>query len=1209
MLPQEDAGRYTMLSYGEGKSVEDIQAFVDRSEEAPYESIELQDQITSNIERSKGILSFVNQLIAMPAAGAISLGTATATQAAERNANRANPVDEEWTEAYSRELKSAMDKLTYVPKGSPEAAEALRVLNKPFEVLEEWATIGGETVQDVLTKYADGTLGKEAATAVHTAVMMLPALLLGGIARKGGMPKAVEGELLPRETNIPGQDIIPGQRQGVVIKGGASTEALPPPAETPLQQFLKGPKREAIETQRPVLLEDQQGKPSGEMQVSPEGVVRDTSNYEQGIFDKARQERTDLGLTPDIAIAQQKAIRQSENTLFEIDKEIVETSPPRGVARIGDTLPQTIQKYSEMVDRNNAQAKSLGKEAGQLNLQEIQDGITELARIADDSIILNKIRLVTQPLQTGTPETSAIVKNFANNMAAIGEKKNQRAKELKNIAPTEVDEVAMLKAHENPSLEATLTPEQRAMVSELREIFEETLGPLAVDMGLLSGIRKDYAKHVAIDYLNDSSINTNLFGETIVRNWLKTGRRKYETFEEGEAAGVEYLKRYGVMIAAAQHLEAAIYGKQFVNWVKSQEVAGEALVSLPGENIPGYVTVNHPAFRQTTWHSSKHITVGKEKVWVNDNAVQYKGKEYLVINNRVYLNDTSYKVQKSVYSSSRNIKVHPKLAGPLKALLEADTPNIFIDSFMKLKSASMQLIMYNPMFHNTTVFFKVVPSLPQMGLGNLISPREIVGEEVWKNLTPVAKVLARTPFIDYVVGNYLNNNKAMRIYAIKHNDRFLGGKGYKMDLYGDIDVFRNSMLDLINPKLGKMADKAADFWHGYLLWDRIGDLQMGLFHRFTLSGTKTRVAEFEKSNGRKPTVQELEAMKEASAYEAGEISNLIAGAFGREDFAAGWRRFLNLGLFSRSYTFSNLRLAQAGMGALPKHVIGQVARALDGKATINKGMFQKIATTMLLKDLFLLFSTLEIGNYIITKKYDIPDEKGTVGGHFSWDNEPAKKMKIAVGVKSNGQVVYMGTPFRAARDIYELMFSWALSPKEFKDAWGNKLSPFVSTAIDVKKNENFRGDTIMKDGDDWWDNARDVSLFMAKGLTGFETTMGTFNPGEQTENIARLFGAQISHGSPGGPLIGSYREIERNQAAREKDALREAMDMMRHGKETEAIQMLADLGFSSSELESESIRHESGGAAFMKNFKMHIEKMYSRATPEQRKRLRELEGN
>ncbi len=99
---------------------------------------------------------------------------------------------------------------------------------------------------------------------------------------------------------------------------------------------------------------------------------------------------------------------------------------------------------------------------------------------------------------------------------------------------------------------------------------------------------------------------------------------------------------------------------------------------------------------------------------------------------------------------------------------------------------------------------------------------------------------------------------------------------------------------------------------------------------------------------------------------------------------------------------------------------------------------------------------------------------------------------------------------------------------------------------------------------------------------------------------------QISHGSPGGPLVGSYREIQRNQSAYERIYLSEAMDMMRHGKMDEAITKLSDLGFTYGEIKSEILRYKSGEASFMKNFDATIKKMYRKATPSQKKRLDEL---
>ena len=1202
-------GRFSLVSYGEDKSASDIPN-VEIEEPGFQQGENLSSTIDALPERGKGVVAFFNQMMAVPASGLYGAIAGAITK----------EEDQDYAEAATTEIERAMKALQFIKADTEESQQTLNILNKPFELLNEAATYAGTNTQDLLNKYANGLLDVEAATAVHTAIVMIPAAL--GIPFKRGGKTVLEGELLPPEYQAPKFKAL--KEDVRAVEGEILNDPSLPVSQPklPAPEVPKTPQEimsiNQIDTLR---LRDQRGNPSKEIQVNKKGDARPTTNFEQGRFELIRQERKDMGLTPDVVRSQQAAIasaayvkpnvtgvpdtilNEAGEVSFKIDEEI--GGGGLTLESNTDVLVSTIDKFNENIKIGNS--KLAKGQSGSLNLTEIHDGLQQLGKLADESEFLYKVRLATQPLQSGTPKNAAIVKNFANNLAAIKEKRRMLDKVLVDI-PKE-NRGVMLRALEHPELESNLSPKEIELVREMKNDMEEVYGPLAVQLGILKGIRKNYAKHVVVKYLNDPSTASRIFPDATVKSWLSTGRRKYETLEEGEAAGIEYLVDFSVMSAARAEIESAIYGKQFVNWVKSQEMGNEPLVTMPGEEVAGYVSINHPAFKETTWSSEKFVSVDGKKVFFDGNTVKVGGQSYPVSNGKVYINGKSLKVQKSTFTKSRSIKVHPNLAGPLRAVLEARTENVFIDSFMTLKSATMQVIMYNPLFHGATVFFKAFPTLPAVGFKNLISPKDVVGADIWKHFSPQSKALARTPALDYVVGNYLNNNKSLRIDATRHNVRFIGGKGYKMDLYGDIELIRGSMLTKIHPSLGEAANKFTDFWHGTLLWDRIGDLQMGLYHRFSLELTKKRTTDFQKQNNRLPTEAEINNMTEASKYEAGEMSNLIVGAFGKEDFTQGWTNFLNLVHFSRSYTVSNLRLAKAGIGMLPKHIVGQV-ESLGLTIEQNKVFFATLASTTLLKDMFLLFSTLELANYILTNKNDIPDEKGNIGGHFSWNNEPDKKMKIAVGIKPSGQVVYVGTPFRAARDIYELMFSWIVSLGEFSQAWKNKRNPSLTAIMDLYENKNYRGSTIIKPGDSWATQAKDVISHMGKAMTGWEGIYSTANPDDESwRNRWRLLGAQISHGDPGGPLSGSYREIQRNQSDYERLQKQEARDLIKRGKSEDAISFMVDNNFTSGEIQSLLLSASSGETAFWKSFKSSIKKMYRKATPKQKETLDALSAS
>jgi len=784
---------------------------------------------------------------------------------------------------------------------------------------------------------------------------------------------------------------------------------------------------------------------------------------------------------------------------------------------------------------------------------------------------MREVRMTTQPLQAASAQAAATAKNLANNLEVIKEKQRIFAKDMLKISTS--DSTKMLRSIEDPKLFKELPVEQQQAVTEMRYEMEEVLGPLAVQLGILGKVRKNYAKHVVLAFLKEPTEAKRVFGEKYFKTWIKTGKRRYETFEEGEAAGIEYLVDFRVMGAARAELERAIYSRQFVNYVKGESLGGgEPAISFPGEEIPGYVTVNHPAFQEKTFIIKKYINHNKKKHFFRGDEVKIEGKNYSVADNGITINGKFRKVQKYTDVMIRPIKVHPDLAGALRAVLETEDPNILMSGFLHTKAAAMKVIMYNPLFHGMTVLFKAWPTLPPSQMYN--------------------------PLHDYINGYKKNQKEGTRIDAIKHNVRFLGGRGYTQDLYGEIETIRENFLHKLDPRLGDSLEKFGGFWHGTLLWDRIGDLQMGLYSRKTSEILKREVSLFKKENNREPSAEEFKDLEEDSKYQAGEFANLIVGAFGREDFAAGYRNFLNTVLFSRSYTMSNLRLTKYGIGVTPKHLVGQMKNSSGLSKAELADAFRGMAVATLFKDMFLLFVTLQGANYAITKMEDIPDQYGNTGGHFSWDNEGDKKWKMAIGQKENGQVVYMGSPFRAARDIAEIV----LKPRELA---ANKRNPVITGIMQYLENRDFKGDTILKDGDAWYEHIASTGKHYTKALTGWDTTFSTFAPDDESwRNRYRLLGLQISHGTAGGPKVDTLYRIQRQQQEEKDLIMTQATDLTKRGEEEEAIKLLLDNKMTGGEVASFMMRSRHPAANMLKN--LNFSNLYYKATPEQKEVLEEL---
>lgn len=830
--------------------------------------------------------------------------------------------------------------------------------------------------------------------------------------------------------------------------------------------------------------------------------------------------------------------------------------------------------------------------------EQVKGGIESAIKAIDESNAMNEWRKFARPLQAGNAAVSAEVKNFANMKRVFQHDRITTLKDLDTI-PSDIRE-SMIRSIENPSLRESLDPKVLETVDKLvRE--NEDLSQQALDLKIIGNVRKPYAPHIIKQVLTDPLTREQLNKQGYVRTGMRTGQRKYSTFEEGEAAGQEYIIDIKAMVDINYQLKEAIYGRHFVNYIKQFKINGKDLAGFAGEDNPGYVTINHPAFREKNYIHKEFIQTEGKKYYVKDDTVFVGNKEYPVNNGYVHIDGKSLTVQKATDVMVKNINVHPDVAGPLKAVLEANDPNALTQAIVRVKASTIGVIMYNPMFHNLTVWSRMIPTLPGAGLGEFIwNPEKIVGKDVYNNLSSAQKVLSRTWVSDFTVGNYLNSIPENVTAAIKHNLVPLSGRGYRADLYGELEPVRKNILQNFagTKKIGEGLETLGDFWHGYLLWDRIGDAQMGLYNRYSIDFAETGIKEFTKQKGRVPTDTEIKQITEDSKYAAGEMANTIAGVFAREDFGKQWQNFLNSSLFSRSNTMANVRLAEYGMGTMPKHLIGQM-KALD--STVGKGTaqaaFTGYAIWSLTKDMFLLMGTLYGLNYALTKSLNIPDKNGNTGGHLPSNNEPGKEMHIAIGRKPDGTIVYMAPPFRSARDIAEMITKPAT-------LWNNKLNPIVKTMYEELTNHDWKGKEIRLTGDSWQDAMTKSAVHMAKGVTGFDTTFNTFNPDDESwQNRYRFLGLQISQGTPGGMVAGNIRNIQREQAAQKDMVMQEALDMGKRGNMKGAIEKLKDNRLFD-DIPGFVIRSKDPYASMLLH--LNLGDMYLKATPEQKKELDQI---
>lgn len=1100
---------------------------------------------------------------------AVSLGTGFLGALPGAFAGMYQAIKDKDINSYTDAFKFVQQFYTYEPK-TPEGKVAEEITAKMFQSLSK--VIAQEIEERIPEDKQKSNLAELFTQTVSESLpILLPFMFKGKAAEKGkwdkggdGAPSGtapkgeppLEGEVLPRETPPALTKQEPPAIEGEIIK--ATPEQI---AE------LAADKKALVKSGEQKLL-------TGPEEVAPKYELLPKNTPEAKVID--------------FELAKAKKDTVAEFYDWKDIEEIILEDPYKkgGTLETPDpTTPGGTKLYSGIPVDPIVQG-----------IRDVAKGLGKVWEVVDESVGMREWRKFARPLQAGEPFVAAQVKDFANLKRVHSKKRIDQLAELDKI--NSVNRELMIRAIEDPALRTKLSPElNQALDNLIKE--NEALSQEALDLGIIGNIRKPYAPHII------KNISKGPFSERLLKQgYIKTGVRPagtriHETFEAGEAAGVEYVKDIKAMVDINYQLKDAIIGRHFVNYVKQWKIStGEELVGFPGQEVPGYVTINHPAFQQKTYIQRDYISYKGKNKYIKDDKLSIDGKTYTVVNKQVYIDGKNYQVESRPDVITKDIKVHPDIAGPLEAVLKADDPNIITKVIIKLKAATIGIIMYNPMFHNFTVFSKMVPTLPGAGFGKMIwNPEKVIGKEVYDQLSPAQKLLSRTWFSDYFVGNYLKANEANVVDAMRHNVVPLGGRGYRADLYGEIEPVKKNILRnfAVTEKMGKAVEILGDFWHGTLLWDRIGDAQLGLYNRYTIEFTDRAIQRFIKDNRRPPTDVEVSKLREDAKFLAGEYSNTIVGVFGREDFGHAWRNFLNTTLFSRSYTMSNVRLAEYALGIMPKHLTGQMKTL--GPLEAQK-IFTGYSATLVAKDLFLMLGTLYGLNYAFTKYNNIPDKNGDYGGHFPDMNEPGKELYIALGEKEDGTVVYSGIPFRAARDIFEM----AIKPTTL---WNNKLNPSIKVLIEELTNRDWRGKEIRLDGASIPELMLQSSEHIAKGLTGFDTMYDTFDPDDESwRNRYRFLGLQISHGAAGGMSIGNLKSIQREQQSQKDLVMQDALDHMKRGKEEKAIKLLLDNNLIG-EIPGFVVRSKDPYASALIN--MNIKSLYLHATPKQKEALDKIQ--
>jgi hypothetical protein len=754
-------------------------------------------------------------------------------------------------------------------------------------------------------------------------------------------------------------------------------------------------------------------------------------------------------------------------------------------------------------------------------------------------------QMLTAPMARGTTDSMAIAKDFANSLRRnrwdwsrmdkdIADRftPEQRARMWtaadEESVSLQLGEPAHMREHQGL---ATLTPAERAVVEE-QHARAQNAWVRARDVGMVEGEGLPaYTPRMIINAMGAGSKETALALDGIGRN-LKTKtanmlKRKYLESQETEAAAKA---KYGdeamlardirVLPLATSQLEDAIAGRTLINNIKAygEKTGADTVVegAIPVGGDTKWFTLDHPAFR--TWRPKFQEVDGKVEI----------------------LKDTE---GKTVFEQVP-LYVHGDFEGPLRAVLSQQSGPLY-GGMMALKGKTMSLIMNSPMIHNAVEWGRALPAMP----GKVATFKVYFEGNRAKNNVPLMHEAIDSGLVP--IGHRFFNQD---ITSIMESPDLTPGRSWTAKVLG----FVPGLFDEGAGTAVKTAiDKAGDFWHNTLLWDRIADLQMGLYVNFRADAI---------AKGIDP---------QTSSRMAAHFANRYAGALPKEAMSDAATKVANMLMFSRSFTMGNLGVIKDMLTGLPKDVLAQIERDVGEvnptAAGYAKSLARRKAMTVVAADMALMY----IGNSLLQNAFNVMTNDSTLEKEYQGyatrflakmqavkehplelvqplrllsdlsstsENEPGKQERIHIGNAADGTAIYMRNP---AGKIGEEFIGYMTGPL---DMMRRKLGTIARPVWQVMSNDKGFGRKIYDPDADtpgkYLSNMGKIAAHIA-GSQLPEGQIGAFSDlvkGEGDKKVAALqalgpfAGVTFAKGAPGGMAVGemyankSQFEFRVNQA-------------------------------------------------------------------------------
>ena len=348
-------------------------------------------------------------------------------------------------------------------------------------------------------------------------------------------------------------------------------------------------------------------------------------------------------------------------------------------------------------------------------------------------------------------------------------------------------------------------------------------------------------------------------------------------------------------------------------------------VPTPDENAPHWFTLTNPAFQRL----APRMVDADPKTY-RDAVKKVSGMT--VENIQVPARDEDG----NIIFDRKPIYIREEFEGPLRSVLSRDNSR-FYRGLMALKGKVMSVVMFSPLIHNQVEWGRALPAAP----GKVVT------------------------FQTYLEGNKIANDPAQMREAISGGVVPIGGHGYMQDIVSiaEAPTLRpgrglvaaglghavegvGQLTRLYDPRstsdqVRGAVDWFGNLWHNTLLWDRVRDLQMGLW-----SHLKQHLVD----KGYDPY---------SANVAAAHFANRYAGALPLEAMSGMARGVANVLLFSRSFTLGNLGAYKDAVLGLPRDAQALIQQNLGwGELQKVQSYVKRKSRAMLAIDAGLFYATL-----------------------------------------------------------------------------------------------------------------------------------------------------------------------------------------------------------------------------------------------------------